>query len=299
MVVTDSVKRLNYAKSFAVGIALNVIYVAVELFYGLSINSSALVADAGHNASDVLSLVIAWVAIILAKLRPFGKYTYGLSKTTILAAVINGTLILVAALFILWDALKRINNPVPLPGNIIMIVAGIGILVNALTALFFMKGKKNDLNIKGTFVHMTADAAVSGGVLAGGLIIKQTGAYWVDPLLSFIIVAVILWSAAGLLKDSFKLSVDAVPKDVNLEEVKSFLTNTEGVMEVHDLHIWALSTTETALTAHLVMPYGYDDNIIFRLREQLHEKFNIDYSTLQIENQVKNDELLNYKMGSP
>lgn len=279
-----------YGKSFAFGIGLNVIYVFVELFYGISIDSSALIADAGHNASDVVSLMLAWGAIVLAKKRPFGKYTYGLRKTTILSAIINGVLIVIAAGFILGETIKKLEHPVELPGNIIMIVAGVGILVNTGTALLFLKGKKKDLNIQGTFLHMASDAAVSAGVLIGGFIMKETGRYWVDPLLGFIIVAVIVFSATGLLIDSFKLSVDAVPKDIDLVKVKNFLQRLDGVRQVHDLHVWALSTTENCLTAHLVVPDGCDDDFLFFVREKLKKEFNINHSTLQVQSSFVEDE---------
>jgi cobalt-zinc-cadmium efflux system protein len=280
----------EYGKAFAFGIGLNIIYVFIEIFYGLAINSSALIADAGHNASDVISMILAWAAIRLAKKRPFGKYTYGLRKTTILAATVNGVLISVAAGFILSETIQKLNHPVELSGDIIMVVAGIGIMVNTGTALLFIRGKKSDLNIKGTFLHMAADAAVSAGVLAGGFIMKQTGLFWIDPLLSFIIVAVILFSAFGLLIDSFKLSVDAVPNSIDLEKVKHFLQKVEGVKQVHDLHIWALSTTENCLTAHLVVPDGCDDEFLYKIRGKLLEEFNIVHSTLQIQSSFVHNE---------
>jgi cobalt-zinc-cadmium efflux system protein len=279
----------DFGKAFAIGIILNTLYVAVEAFYGLTINSSALLADAGHNASDVLSLVLAWAAMWVAKKAPSGKYTYGLRKTTILASMVNGLLIVGASGFILWDALGKFQSPVEIPGTTLMIVAGIGVLVNTGTALLFMKGQ-HDLNIKGAFLHMAADAAVTVGVLIGGLTMKLTGAYWVDPVLSLIIVGVILYSAWGLLSDSVRLALDAVPKQIDLDEVQRFLQGLEGVEEVHDLHIWALSTTETALTAHLVMPDGCDDPYIFRIRDMLHEEFDIDHSTLQIEKTFADEE---------
>lgn len=289
----------NYGKYYLIGITLNIIYVGVEVFYGLHINSSALLADAGHNASDVISLFISWGAICLAKLQPFGKFTYGLRKTTILASSINGVLIIGAAVFILKEAIIKIKNPVAIPGNILMIVAGIGIIINTITALCFIKGQKRDLNIKGTFLHMAADAAVSAAVLVGGVFILNTGVYWIDSLLSFLIVVVILWSAFGLLSDSFKLSVDAVPKDIDLEKVKLFFRELEGVTDVHDLHIWAISTTETALTVHLVIPKGCNNEFIDKTREKLQQKFNIGLSTLQIESYNKKyerEEILNSKI---
>lgn len=288
--------KRSYGKAFGIGIGLNVIYVAVEAFYGLSVDSSALLADAGHNASDVISLVLAWAATWVAEKKPSGKYTYGLRKTTVMASLINGILIIGAAGLILWDAIRKLQNPVEIPGNVIMIVAAVGIVINTGTALLFMKGQKDDLNIRGAFLHMAADAAVTVGVLLGGLIMKYTGAYWVDPVLSFIIVAVILYSAWGLLSDSVRLAVDAVPKDIDLDEVQRFLEGLKGVKDVHDLHVWALSTTETALTAHLVVPGGHEDQFIFDVRHQLQEKFDIDHSTLQIEQSFADEEYRHHKV---
>lgn len=275
----------NYGKAFAIGIGLNVIYVIVEVFYGISANSSALLADAGHNTSDVLSLVLAWAATWAAKKRPSGDFTYGYRKTTIMASLINGVLIMAAGAIIVYDAIHKLQNPVEIPGNVIMIVAGIGVVINTITALLFMKGQKGDLNIKGAFLHMAADAGVSLGVVLGGLIIKLTGITWIDPVLSFIIVAVIVYGAWGLLRDSVKLALDAVPQEIDLKEVNSYLKSVNGVEEVHDLHIWAMSTTETALTAHLVVPKGQNDDFLYRIREELHNKFEITHTTLQIENE--------------
>ncbi|MGB8706105.1 MAG: cation diffusion facilitator family transporter [Gillisia sp.] len=279
----------NHGKAFAIGIGLNVLYVGVEVFYGFSVDSSALLADAGHNTSDVLSLILAWAATWAASKKPSGNYTYGLRKTTIMASLINGILIFGAAGIIAYDAILKLKNPVEVPGNVIMIVAGIGIVINTVTALLFMKGKKDDLNIKGAFLHMAADAGVSLGVVIGGLIIKLTGITWIDPLLSLVIVAVILYSGWGLLRDSVKLALDAVPEDIDIKEVNDFLHSVEGVEEVHDLHIWAMSTTETALTAHLVIPEGLDDDFLMKIREELHDKFEINHTTLQVENTFGNN----------
>jgi len=286
----------NYGKAFAIGIALNTLYVGLEAFYGFAINSSALLADAGHNAMDVLSLILAWAATWVAQKRPTGKYTYGLRKTTIMASMTNGLLIFGASGFILYDAIQKIQSPVAIPGDTLMIVAGIGVIVNTGTALLFMKGQKEDLNIKGAFLHMAADAAVTVGVLIGGLIMKKTGAYWVDPVLSFIIVAVILYGAWGLLVDSANLAIDGVPKNIDLEKVKNYLEKCKGVEEIHDLHVWALSTTETALTAHLVVPGGHDDQFIFDIQHCLQEEFNIHHSTLQIESTFEDDVYRHHKV---
>ncbi len=281
--------QIKHGKSFAIGIGLNVFFVAVEVIYGLTANSTALLADAGHNASDVLSLVFAWTAAWFATWRPSGKYTYGLRRTTILVSILNALLLFGAVGFITWDAIKKIQNPEPVAGNTVMIVAGIGIVVNTITALLFMKGHKEDLNIKGAFLHMAADASVSLGVLIGGLLIKLTGFYWIDPVLSFVIVLVIIWGTWKLFIDSIDLALDAVPKDINLEEVRKFLTGMKGVAEVHDLHIWAMSTTQTALTAHLVMPSGNEDRFLFELREKLDKKFGINHTTIQVEKTFDDD----------
>ncbi|MGA9324434.1 MAG: cation diffusion facilitator family transporter [Salegentibacter sp.] len=288
----------NYGKAFAIGIGLNIAYVIVEVIYGFSANSSALLADAGHNTSDVLSLVLAWAATWAAKKRPSGDYTYGYRKTTIMASLINGVLIIAAGGIIVYDAILKLQNPVEIPGNIIMIVAGIGVVINTITALLFMKGQKGDLNIKGAFLHMAADAGVSLGVVLGGLIIKLTDLTWIDPVLSFIIVAVIVYGAWGLLRDSVKLALDAVPEDIDLKEVNSFLKSIKGVEEVHDLHVWAMSTTETALTAHLVVPEGQSDKFLYNIREELHDKFEITHTTLQIENDFGDEGYCGHKQLS-
>jgi cobalt-zinc-cadmium efflux system protein len=276
----------KYGRAFALGISLNVIYIIVEVVYGLSSGSSALLADAGHNASDVLSLALAWAALWLAGRKPSGRYTYGLRKSTIMASLINGVLIIVAAGIIAWDAFHKITDPVPIPGNVIMWVAGIGILINTGTALLFVKDQKDDLNIKGAFLHMAADAGVSAGVVLGGLGIKLTGAQWIDPALSFLIVIVIVYSTWGLLSNSVELALDKVPEGIDMKAVEAYLEKLPGVADVHHIHIWALSTTETALTAHLVVPDGHDDKFIHDTREVLSEKFNIGHATLQIEKEL-------------
>ena len=220
----------NYGKAFGIGIALNTIYVVVELYYGFMVNSSALVADAAHNASDVFSLILAWAAIKIATKRPSKRYTYGLRKTTILASMINGLIIIAAAGLIAWDAIQKFQNPAEISGNIVMIVAAIGLVVNTGTAFLFWKGSKGDLNIRGAFLHMAADAGVTLGVLLGGLAIKYTGLTWIDPALSLVIVLVILYSAWGLLRDSVKIAIDAVPKNIDIDEVEKFLMDkTENI----------------------------------------------------------------------
>jgi cobalt-zinc-cadmium efflux system protein len=291
--LAHSEETKNYGKAFALGVGLNVIYVGVEVTYGLSVNSSALLADAGHNASDILSLLLAWGAIWVAQWKPSGKYTYGLRKSTILASMINGMLILLAAGLITGEAVQKIQNPVEIPGNVIITVAGIGVVINAVTALLFIKDQKRDLNIKGAFLHMAADTGVSLGVVIGGLVIKYFDYYWIDPMLSFIIAGVIIYSVWGLLADSVNLAVDAVPKEIDLKQVTSFFEQMPKVAEVHDLHVWAISTTETGLTAHLVVPGGHTDQFIFEIQKKLRKKFDIDHATLQIEQSYKDDEYRN------
>lgn len=275
---------IPHGKAFAIGIGLNLIFVAVEVFYGLLANSSALLADAGHNASDVLGLVFAWTAAWLATIKPKGKYTYGLRKTTILVSILNAILLFGAVAAIGWDAIGKLQNPQPVGGKQVMIVAGIGVVINTFTALLFMKGQKHDLNIRAAFLHMAADAAVSLGVVISGLLILLTGKNWIDPVMSFIIIAVILWGTWQLFSDSVNLALDAVPKNIDVEKVRNFIAAKNGVENLHDLHIWAMSTTQIALTAHLVMPGGNDDRFITTLQNELKEKFNIGHTTFQIEN---------------
>ena len=272
----------NHGKAFAIGIGLNVAFVAVEIIYGLAANSSALLADAGHNASDVLSLVFAWSAAWLATMKPKGKYTYGLRKTTILVSILNALLLFGAVIAIGWDAVGKLENPEPVAGNKVMLVAGIGVVINTLTALLFMKGQSKDLNIKGAFLHMAADAGVSLGVVVAGLLIRVTGAQWIDPIMSFVIIAVILWGTWRLFTDSIDLALDAVPKHISLSKVRNFLQSKPGVEEVHDLHIWAMSTTQVALTAHLISP-NRQENLITELQNDLKE-FGITHTTFQLEN---------------
>jgi cobalt-zinc-cadmium efflux system protein len=275
---------IPHGKAFAIGIGLNLIFVAVEVFFGLMANSSALLADAGHNASDVLGLVFAWTAAWLATIKPKGKYTYGLRKTTILVSILNAILLFGAVTAIGWDAVEKLQNPQPVGGKQVMFVAGIGVVINTFTALLFMKGQKHDLNVRGAFLHMAADAAVSLGVVVSGLLILLTGKNWIDPVMSFIIIAVILWGTWQLFSDSVNLALDAVPKNIDVEKVRNFIAEKNGVENLHDLHIWAMSTTQIALTAHLVMPGGNDDRFITTLQNELKEKFNIGHTTFQIEN---------------
>lgn len=282
----DHMKRpgVGYARSFAIGIGLNVVFVAVEVIYGFIANSSALLADAGHNAGDVLGLVFAWAAAWMATMKPKGKYTYGLRKTTILVSILNAMLLFGAVAVIAWDAFRKLKDPQPVAGSQVMIVAGIGIFINAFTALLFYKGQKTDLNIKGAFLHMAADAGVSLGVVIAGLLITLTGKTWIDPAISFLIIVVILWGTWRLFSESLDLALDAVPRHIKIGKVREFLLNKQGVTSIHDLHIWAMSTTQVALTVHLVMPEGASDQFISQLQKELSDTFGIGHSTFQIEN---------------
>ncbi|MFY9116740.1 MAG: cation diffusion facilitator family transporter [Bacteroidales bacterium] len=284
---------MAYARHFAWAIGLNVVFVIIEITYGLLANSSSLLADAGHNASDVLGLVFAWSAAWMATLKPSGRYTYGLRKTTILVSLLNALLLFGAVIAIVWDAIEKLKNPQPVAGTQIMVVAGAGILVNGFTALLFYKGQKTDLNIKGAFLHMAADAGVSLGVVVAGLLIQLTGKLWIDPIVSFLIVLVILWGTWRLFIESVNLALDAVPAHIQLDDVKAFLLKQPGVKDLHDLHIWAISTTQAALTVHLVMPQGHDDAFIKNLRKELLAAFGIGHITVQVENKALDSECIN------
>ncbi len=274
----------DFGRAFALGIVLNTGFVIVEATYGYLSGSMALVADAGHNLSDVLSLMLAWAASAAAKRAPSGRFTYGFKSSTILAALANAMLLLVALGMILFETLQRFSDPQPIEAGTVMVVASIGILINTGTALLFLRGRKNDINIRGAFLHMAADALVSLGVVISGALILWTGALWIDPVTSLIIVAVIAWGTWGLLKDSVKMSLLAVPDNISEPEVRSYLSGLPGVAAVHDLHIWPMSTTETALTAHLVMPGGHPgDEFLIEIAVELEEHHEIGHTTVQIE----------------
>ncbi len=282
----------SHHRAFAIGIILNVIFVGVEAVYGIIADSSALLADAGHNASDVLSLIFAWTAAWLAGKQARKKYTYGYRRSTILASLLNALLLFAAVILIGREAFFKLLDPQPVAGDTVMIVAGIGVLINTGTALLFLRGQKDDLNIRGAFLHMAADAAVSLGVVIAGLAITKTGYYLIDPLITFLIIGVIIWSTWRLFTESVNLALDAVPRDIDLSEVRAFLEAQPGVENVHDLHIWAMSTTQNAITAHLVMPGGYADDFLFRLRDELLKKFNIGHATFQVERHLNNKKCL-------
>jgi cobalt-zinc-cadmium efflux system protein len=251
----------------------------------------ALVADAGHNLSDVAGLLIAWGASYLAGKAASSKKTYGYKKTTILAPLLNGIILMIAVGAIAYEAITRFFNPLPVPGTTIIIVASIGVVINTITALLFMKGMKDDLNIKGAFLHMAADAGVSVGVVIGGIIINVTGFYLIDPILSLIIVIIITLGTWGLLKESFNMTLDSVPESIKLEDVKNYISPLNGVINLHDLHIWSMSTTETALTAHIVTEEeSQNDALLKILNKGLHDKFGIEHTTIQLENNLIDDD---------
>jgi cobalt-zinc-cadmium efflux system protein len=274
----------NFGRAFAIGIALNAAFVLVEAGYGFVSNSTALLADAGHNLSDVLGLVVAWIAAVLSKRPPTPRLTYGLRNTSILAALLNAVLLLIAAGAIILEAIQRLLHPEPVAGMTVIVVAAIGIVINGATALLFASGRGGDLNIRGAYLHMAADAAVSAGVVAAGILIMLTGWLWIDPLTSLLIVAVIVWGTWGLLFESTAMSMGAVPSAIDPTAVRGYLVALPGVASIHDLHIWPMSTTETALTAHLVMPAGNPgDAFLIETCRQLSHDFGIGHATLQIE----------------
>ncbi len=274
----------DYNRAFAIGVALNVIFVIVEAVFGLLANSLALLTDAGHNLSDVLGLLLAWGASALASRKPSARRTYGYSRTTILASITSGLLLLAAVGAIAWEAIQRFLEPVEPVGPMIVLVAAIGVLINTATAMLFFSGKDRDLNIRGAYLHMAADAAVSLGVVISGAVIWIWGLGWVDPLISLVIGFVIFLSTWGLLRDSLNLMVDAVPRSVDPEEVRAYLCGLPGVTDMHDLHIWGMSTTDIALTAHLVVePMPAGDAFLNEVAVQLARQFGINHPTIQLE----------------
>jgi len=274
----------NFGWAFAVGIGLNILFVVVEAVYGILANSVALLADAGHNLSDVLGLLLAWGAAGLMRRAPTRRYTYGLGSSSILAALANAVLLLIAVGAIALEAVQRLANPHPVAGLTVIAVAGIGIIVNGVTAWMFASGRESDLNIRGAYLHMAADAAVSAGVVGAGFVILMTGWLWVDPLVSLIIAGIIVWGSWGLLRESINMALHAVPAGIDPVRVRAHLEAVRGVSAVHDLHIWPLSTTETALTCHLVMKEGSPgDTFLVEIAHQLKERFGIAHATIQVE----------------
>ena len=273
----------DFGRTFLVAAALNTLFIVAEIIYGLKANSLALLADAGHNVSDVLSLMLSWGAWHLSKRAPNAQYTYGLRSTSILAALVNALLLLVAIGAIAWEAIGRFHSDTPVMSDTMMWVAGLGILVNGFTAWLFSKGQ-HDLNIRAAFLHLAADAAVSLGVVIAGFLMLQTGWSWLDPTVSLLICAVIVIGTWGMLRDATKLALHAVPAHIDPAKVRAFLLSQAGVREIHDLHIWGMSTTEVALSAHLLMPEGHPgDQFLHDLNHALEEQFQIVHATIQIE----------------
>lgn len=273
----------DFTRAFAIGIALNIGFVIVETVFGFRANSMALLSDAGHNFSDALGLVVAWAGGVLALRASSARFTYGFKKASILAALANALLLLVAVGAIGLEAVRRLLHPKPTEGGVVMIVAAIGIAVNGVTAMLFTRGK-DDINIRGAFLHMAADAAVSAAVVLAGLVILWTDQRWVDPVMSLAVAVVILWSSVSLLKESVAMSLAGVPNGIDVDHVQSALVDLEGVDAVHDLHVWPLSTTETALTAHLVTARAdFPDALLESARAMLHDRFHIEHCTLQVE----------------
>jgi cobalt-zinc-cadmium efflux system protein len=272
--------------AFVIGIVLNLLFVIIEAVVGFSIDSLSLLSDAGHNLADVGSLGLSLLAFKLLKIKSNNKYTYGYRKTTILAALTNAVILLVSISIIGYEAIQRFANPPALPGRTIAIVAGIGIVINFLTAILFLKNKEKDLNVKSAYLHMMADAVVSLGIMIGGIVISYTHLYWIDPVISIVIVLVILFSTWTLLKESLALTLDAVPKDINLDEIKNKALKIEGIKGLHHIHVWAMSTTENAMTAHLVIDNRQDKEQISSIKNNLKhtlQHLNIQHVTLETE----------------
>jgi len=276
----------DFGRAFAIGIFLNGGFIVLEVVFGLLSDSLALLADAGHNMSDVLGLILAWGASELAKKAASSRRTYGWKRATVLAALFNALLLLVGVGGIFWEAIRRLQEPAQVAGATVIWVAALGILVNGATAWLFFSGRKSDLNVRGAFLHMAADAGVSAGVMIAGALILFTSWTWLDPLVSLAIGFFILLSTWGLLKDSLNFSLDAVPESIDPEAVQTYLAGLDGIREVHHLHIWPLSTTEVALTAHLVkVEPTLDDDLLHRIEHELHERFEITHPTIQFESQ--------------
>jgi cobalt-zinc-cadmium efflux system protein len=274
----------NFGMAFGIGTGLNFAFVVVEVIFGIFAHSLALVADAGHNMGDVLGLLLAWGASILARTAPTQRRTYGLRSSSILAALFNAIFLLVSVGAIAWEAIRRFGDPTDVAGRTVIWVSAVGIAINTATALMFMSGRKGDLNIRGAFMHMAADAGISAGVVVAGFVILATGYHWVDPVVSLVISAVIIWGTWGLLRDSVNLALQAVPEGIDLSKVKAYLAALPYVTAVHDLHIWPMSTTETALTAHLVRNVDRcDSTLLEKCCKELHDKFEIQHATIQFE----------------
>lgn len=274
----------TFGKAFAIGVTLNIVYVVAQVMFGLAAHSLALLADAGHNLGDVMGLFLAWGASILAQRQPTSRYTYGFRRSTILASLANAILLLVAVGGITWEAIRRFGQHEEVAGITVIWVAALGVVINGITALLFVAGRKRDLNIKGAFLHMAADAAVSAGVVLAGLVILISGWWWLDPIVSLLINAVVVWGTWGLLRDSLDMTMDAVPAGIDVPSVQGYLRSLPGITDLYHLHIWPLSTTETALTVHLVKPQPEgDDELIGTACRELSVRFRIDHATIQFD----------------
>lgn len=273
----------DFTRAFALGIAINLGIVALELTFGLIGNSMALIADAGHNLSDVLALAVGWAGAVMAKRSPTRRFTYGFKKASILAALISALMLMIAVGAIAAESVRRLFDPAPAEARTMIWVAAIAIAGNLVTAMLFARGRARDLNARAAFQHMAADAAVSAAVVIAGFVILWTGAAWVDPAISLAVALVIAWGSFGLLKESVGMSLAAVPTGIDADEVEAALGAMDGVADVHHLHIWPLSTTETALTAHLVVPGKSSDALLARARAMLQQRFGIDHCTIQVE----------------
>lgn len=276
----------DFGRAFVIGISLNIAFVIIEAFYGWQTGSLALLADAAHNLSDVGGLLLAWAAFGAAKLKPDQRHTYGWRRGSIIAGFINAVVLLVAMGSLSWEAVQRLGSHTDIDAGVVITVAAIGVLINGITAWLFLSGSRHDLNIRGAFLHMAADTLVSAGVVLGGALYIWQGWHWIDPVLSLLIALIIIYGTARLFRQSLHLLFDGVPDDIDLEAVRAVLLETAGVVSVHDLHIWAMSTSDNAMTAHLVVTAGADrDQLLAKLLEQLHQQFELHHATLQIESE--------------
>jgi len=273
----------NIGNAFKIGITLNVIFIILEIFYGFRSDSMALISDAGHNFSDVLALIFSWIALRLSQSKPTLKFTYGFRRSTILITILNTLLLLAAIGFVLWETIRRFGEPQIINSNNVMIIASIGIVINGFTAWLFYEGKKHDLNIRSAFIHFMADALVSVGVVLAGFLMALTGIYWIDSIVSVIIIGGILYNAYQLLIASVSLALDAVPENIDIEAIRTYLSGLPEITGIHDLHIWALSTSAAALTVHLESNVLTDNTFLTEIRKRLKEDFGIEHSTIQIE----------------
>ena len=284
----------NTSKAFWIGIILNSIFVLIEFITGFYFNSLALLSDAGHNLSDVAALGLSLFAFKIAESKSNERFTYGYHKSTILASLANAVILLIAVGSIGWEAIQRFMHPVETNGSVVSIVAAIGIIINSASAFLFFRDKEKDINIKGAYLHLATDALVSVGVVFAGIIISYTGLKWIDPLISLFIMAIVIYGTWHLLTESLRLSLDAVPENINTEKIKQAAIKFNGVKDVHHIHIWAISTTKNAMTAHLILESKLTETEVAKLKSEIKhelEHLNIHHATLETENENCNDEL--------